>query len=149
MGKWSGSPGRVGPARVFREFAVASGAFFASAEIQRGMDWSGQGLGYGPETERTIYLAPGGRWCGLPPHPVWWSWYFPVYQSLVQPYLTKGSVRVDDTGLFHEWQTQPANRDESPLGSLTRRESGCRRNSSRRSIPRTHACSTRRSAELR
>jgi hypothetical protein len=65
MGKWSGSPGRVGPARVFREFAVASGAFFASAEIQRGMDWSGQGLGYGPETERTIYLAPGGKWCGL------------------------------------------------------------------------------------
>jgi len=75
--------------RLFVEFAVTTGAVFASAEVQRGLDCSGASVSYGSSAERTVYL---GRWAGPLPHPEWWSWFGADYVPLVIDHLLAEQV---------------------------------------------------------
>jgi hypothetical protein len=98
--------------RFFAEFARSSRAFYASAEVVRNIVWSGRGIGYDGSTERTTYLAPRGRWYGLTPYPVWWSWFGNVYAPLVAPHLPAPAVVEDEGGILYEAAPTPASRDE-------------------------------------
>jgi hypothetical protein len=98
--------------RLFTGFATESGSFFASAEVVRNLSWTRRGLGYGPAAERTTFVAPRGQWHGLPPYPVWWSWYSPVYAGLVAPHLPADSAESSANGLFHSWGDDPLDRDQ-------------------------------------
>jgi hypothetical protein len=97
---------------LFAGFAAQSGSFFAAAEVVRNLEWTGRGLGYGSATEKTTFLAGLGQWAGLPPYPVWWSWYSPVYAGLVAPHLPADGAESSADGLFHSWGDDPLDRDQ-------------------------------------
>lgn len=98
--------------RVFVGFAEASGAFFASAEVQRGVLWNGRSLGYDGSAERTTYLAGRGEWAGLLPYPAWWTWFGPEYAPLVTGHLPAAQCSAAGGGLFHAKADEPADRDQ-------------------------------------
>lgn len=98
--------------RLFLGFARASSAFFASAEVSRGIIWTGRGLQYGRDAERATFMAPRGAWKGLPPYPVWWSWFAADYAALVSENLSAGRLDPDAAGAMHSWSDLPADRDE-------------------------------------
>lgn len=98
--------------RLFVDFAAASGAFFACAEVERGLVWSGRDVAYGAETERTTYLAARGRWVGLPPYPVWWTWFGAPYVPFVVDHLPPDQVEEIKGGLFHSRGLEPLDRDQ-------------------------------------
>ena len=98
--------------RLFVEFAVATDAVFASAEVQRGVEWSGRSTWFGPAVERTTYLAARGRWAGLLPYPAWWSWFGPDYVPLVLDHLPAQQVVRADGGVFHARGEEPLDRDQ-------------------------------------
>jgi hypothetical protein len=98
--------------RLFTGFAAESGSFFGSAEVVRNLDRTRRGLYYGAAAEPTMFLAPRGQWKGLPPYPVWWSWYSPVYAGLVAPHLPADSAESGADGLFHSWGDDPLDRDQ-------------------------------------
>jgi hypothetical protein len=98
--------------RVFVGFAAATGAVYASAEVVRGLDRSGRSIGYGSQTERTTYLAGRGEWAGLPPYPVWWSWFGPEYTPLVVDHLAADQVVRMGSAVFHPRSAEPLDRAE-------------------------------------
>jgi hypothetical protein len=98
--------------RLFVEFAVAANAVFACAEVRRGIQWSGRSAWYGASAERTTYLAARGRWAGLPPYPVWWSWFGGDYLPLVLDHLPAEAVVRVGEGIFHSRGNEPLDRDE-------------------------------------
>ena len=81
-------------------------------QVQRGLEWSGRSLGFGPEAETSMYLAPRGAWAGLLPYPPWWAWFGPEYAPLVVGHLPEAQVRVVGNGLFHWRSEEPQDRDE-------------------------------------
>ena len=87
--------------RLFMAFAAATDAVFASAEVQRGVEWSGRSTWFGPTAERTTYLAARGQWAGLLPYPAWWSWFGPDYAPLVLDPLPAEQVVHVAGGVFH------------------------------------------------
>ena len=105
--------------RLFVEFAAATDAVFACAEVRRGVEWSGRTTWFGPTTERSTYLAAGGRWAGLLPYPAWWSWFGPDYAPLVLDHLPAEQVVHVDGGIFHPRGEEPLDRDQltAALGS--------------------------------
>jgi hypothetical protein len=98
--------------RFFVDVADRTGAFFAAAEVQRGLEWSGQGVSYGGRSEPTTYLAGRGRWAGLPPYPTWWAWYGPEYVPLVAGHLPAEQVESVGDGLLHRRAAEPLDRDD-------------------------------------
>jgi hypothetical protein len=108
--------------RLFIDFAATTGVFFASAEVQRGLEWSGRSVWYGGQAERTTYLAARGRWGGLPPYPVWWTWFGPAYVPLVAEHLPPDQAAHLKGGLFHSRGREPLDRDQlvAALASPTR-----------------------------
>ncbi|MCL2781783.1 MAG: hypothetical protein FWD74_09930 [Actinomycetia bacterium] len=106
-------PGWRAAARAFFiEFARATNAVFASAEVIRAMEWSGLGLSLTAATERHISPAFGGGWAGLPPYPVWWSWFGADYAPLVAEHLPAQRIERHGTGLFHWRGEEPRDRDQ-------------------------------------
>jgi hypothetical protein len=103
---------RVALQHLFVGFADAVEAVFASAEVQRGVGWSGRGTWYEADTERTNYLAAGGHWAGPTPYPVWWSWFGPDYLPLVVDHLPAERVRRIGGGVFHAGGEAPLDRDQ-------------------------------------
>jgi hypothetical protein len=98
--------------RLFVDFATATDAVFGSAQVQRGVEWSGRSAWYGPTAERTTYLAARGPWAGLLPHPAWWCWFGPDYVALVLDHLPADQVVRVDGGLFHARGEEPLDRDQ-------------------------------------
>jgi hypothetical protein len=98
--------------KFFVGFADRTDAFFASAEVQRGLEWSGQSVAYSGRSERTTYLAGGGRWAGLLPYPAWWTWFGPEYVPLVAGHLPADQVESVGHGLFHHGAEEPLDRDQ-------------------------------------
>ena len=98
--------------RLFTGFAAASDAVFASAEVVRGLEWSGRGVSFGSTAERTTYLAGRGQWAGLPPYPVWWSWFGREYAPLVLDHLPAEQVVRMGSAVFHARGEEPLDRDE-------------------------------------
>lgn len=98
--------------RLFGDFATATDAVFGSAEVQRGVEWSGRSAWYGPTAERTTYLAARGQWAGLLPHPAWWSWFGPDYVPLVLDHLPADQVVHVDGSVFHARGEEPLDQDQ-------------------------------------
>jgi hypothetical protein len=98
--------------RFFVAVAARTDAFFASAEVQRGLEWSGQSVAYSGRTDRTTYPAGGGRWAGLPPYPAWWSWFGPEYVPFVVGHLPADQVESVGHSLFHSRGDEPLDRDQ-------------------------------------
>jgi hypothetical protein len=98
--------------RLFVGFAEATGSFFACAEVQRGLKWSGRSVWHGGAAERTTYLAARGKWAGLPPYPVWWSWFGPTYVPFVAEHLPPDQVQAINDGLFHSRGPEPQDRGQ-------------------------------------
>lgn len=106
--------------KFFCEFACRTKVVLATAEIRRGVRWSGRSLGYDGTTENIAYLARAGRWAGLPPYPVWWTWFGEEYEPLVRAYLPAGQLKSYDSGLFHAGSDAPADRDQLAAALQTR-----------------------------
>jgi hypothetical protein len=98
--------------RLFVEFAISTSAVFASAEVQRGLVWSGRSIWFNASAERTTHLAARGRWAGLLPYPAWWTWFGPHYIPLVVDHLPADQVKAFSTGLFHARGADPLDRDQ-------------------------------------
>ena len=98
--------------RLFVDFAAATDAVFASAEVQRGVEWSGRSMWFGPTVERTTYLARRGQWAGLLPYPAWWSWFGPDYVPSVLDHLPVEQVVHVGGGVFHARGEAPLDRDQ-------------------------------------
>ena len=98
--------------RFFVDFAMATEAVFASAEVQRRVGWSGRSSSYGPDTERRTHLGYRGRWAGLLPYPPWWAWFGPDYVPLVLDHLGPHEVVRVDGGVFHARSEEPLDRDQ-------------------------------------
>jgi hypothetical protein len=72
----------------FVAFADAAATVYASASVRRGLVWTGRTLySDGPDGGEP-YLAPLGRWLGLPPGPPVWAWFGGQYRGLLR--LTTG-----------------------------------------------------------
>jgi hypothetical protein len=97
---------------LFVQFAIESHAVLATAEVVRGLTWTGRSLGFGPGAEKTTYLAPRGQWLGLPPYPVWWAWFGTDYTEIVTPHIDVASTERIADCLFHEQSVEPSNRDQ-------------------------------------
>jgi hypothetical protein len=96
---------------LFIDFALAVDAIVATAEVVRGVHWSGRSLGYSGDTERTAHLAWKNFWQGLPPYPVWWTWFGPDYVNVVIEHLPRDQVESFGSGLFHCHSDVPADRN--------------------------------------
>jgi len=103
---------RLSLERMFVEFAQAVDAVYASAEVVRGIEWSGRALWFGSEAEDAIYLAGQGNWHGLPPYPVWLSWFGREYAPIVREHLSVDSTTEIGDSLLHRQSDGPADRDE-------------------------------------
>ncbi|MCS5723413.1 hypothetical protein N1028_18740 [Herbiconiux sp. CPCC 203407] len=96
---------------MFLDFAQAVEAIYATAEVERGVEWSGRALWFGAEAEHSVYLAYKGRWHGLTPHPVWLSWFGREYAPLVRDHLPADTTVECDGGLLHKRSETPKDRD--------------------------------------
>ncbi|MFW0772047.1 hypothetical protein ACLRGI_02625 [Paenarthrobacter nitroguajacolicus] len=104
----NGDAGTVPALRpFFLALAERVGAFFASAEITRSHVTAEKIK----RTEEASNQWFRGMWRGLPAHPVWWSYFGPLYSELVGPHLT-GNVEEAHGALFHSYGDKPLNRDE-------------------------------------
>jgi hypothetical protein len=102
--------------RLFVAIAEECDAFYASAEVTRGNIWNGRSMWSDGETEWSITPARREGWMGLPPYPVWWSWYGEPYRTLVDGGLVGGVITEHASGLHHCLAEEPVDRD-----GLTRR----------------------------
>lgn len=105
--------------------AEQAGAFYASAQVLRGFDWDVRGLTEGPQAETEVPLAPDGGWLGLPPEPVWATWFAYPYADLVADALGADGTTEAGGGLLHLMAEEPVDRDQiaafrAPLGWLAR-----------------------------
>jgi hypothetical protein len=98
--------------RLFVEFALSTGAFFASAEVERGVGWSGGSVWY--EAKDVVSRFPAGArgWSGLPFYPTWWAWFGPEYAPLVVNHVAAEQVKAFGSGLFHWRGEEPQDRDQ-------------------------------------
>lgn len=102
---------RTAVRELFLRFAHDTEAVLATAEVVRDVGWSGRGLTYGRDAERTTYLAARGQWAGLPPYPVWWTYFGAEYVPLVRAHLPGQQVEVSGAGLFQSMADEPQDRD--------------------------------------
>lgn len=98
--------------RLFIEFARQIEPIVATAEVVRDYEWTRGTLWSGFDQEHAACLGTVFGWDGLPPYPVWWSWFGPDYAPLVRDHLDPATVTTFDNGLFHTRSVQPADRDQ-------------------------------------
>lgn len=97
--------------RMFLAYAERRAAFLAVGEIVRRVGWNGRSTWYDERTERTVALSRANNpWVGLPPYPVWWTWYGEPYRELVEPNLDPAQTTVRPGGLFHQASPEPRRR---------------------------------------
>jgi hypothetical protein len=95
--------------RLFIALAEDLHAFFASAEVTRGHIWNGRGMWPDGHTEVAVSPLRRDGWKGLPPYPVWWSWYGQPYLDLVHQELA--GAHASGRGLYHQWGEEPLDRE--------------------------------------
>ena len=105
--RWRDSLGRL-----FVSLAEHLNAFYASAQVTRDSIWNGRGLWSDRSTERPIQTARINGWMGLPPYPVWWSWYGQPYRDLVSQHLVGYNTTDYQAGLFCSLGDDPLDRDQ-------------------------------------
>ena len=96
---------------LFVAVADELGAFYACAQVTGQHVWSRGGLWVGQDTERSTPVG-GYGWRGLPPHPVWWSWYGPGYAPMVAEVFDPQQMTATASGLLHIASEQPQTRRE-------------------------------------
>lgn len=96
-----------------RQFFIAladrTGAFYASAEVLGGVHWNGRTVGYDSKSEPPSLPMSSEGWLGLPPYPVWWSYYGAPYWDVVPD----ADVAINEptaSGVFHARSVRPASR---------------------------------------
>jgi hypothetical protein len=100
---------------LFAEVASELGAFFAAAQVEP--EWvvtTGYRLVSTPDTmmNQGEHFRRGMRWQGLPPVPMWLSWFGGPYRDLVAPHLEDGDRR--DDGILLRLGVEPR-----PVGELS------------------------------
>jgi hypothetical protein len=95
--------------RLFIGLAENLHAFFASAEVTRGHIWNGRSMWSDGKSEWAVSPLRRDGWKGLPPYPVWWSWYGQPYLDLVHQQLAR--AYLVGMGLYHQWSDEPLDRD--------------------------------------
>ncbi|GAA3598040.1 hypothetical protein [Kribbella ginsengisoli] len=55
-----------------------------------------------------------GRFLGLTPYPVWWTWYGAAYRELVEPHLDPAELEEHSSGLFHQAGAHTVRRSKLP-----------------------------------
>lgn len=106
------APWRSALQRFFVAIAQRLGAFFASAEVCRGLIWTGRSMNADAHSEFTIMPARVDGWMGLPPYPTWWAWYGSPYRQAAEEHLAGGQVQEHQTGILHLLAPEPLDRDE-------------------------------------
>ncbi|WIX92773.1 hypothetical protein [Amycolatopsis sp. DG1A-15b] len=97
---------------LFTALADTLGTFYASAEVTRDNIWSGRSAWSDGQTERVVRtLRSLDGWMGLPPTPMWWSWFGSPYASVAE--LLPGNRRRSTLkGVFFESAPEPRPRDQ-------------------------------------
>jgi hypothetical protein len=100
---------------LFVAYAELRGCFLATAEVVARVGWTGRSVWYDEKSQSTVRLDDReGRFLGLPPYPVWWTWYGNAYRELVEPHLDPSEVVVRPTGLFHQASSDTTRRSKLP-----------------------------------
>ena len=97
--------------RLLVDFARDSDAVVATAEVVRGVHWSGRALSYDMNTERAIPLWTRTGWAGLSPYPIWLTWFGTEYAPLVADHLDPGRTERVGDGLVYCASAVPLDRD--------------------------------------
>lgn len=97
---------------LFTDFARRVDSIVATAEVVRGVHWSGRSLGYSGDTERSIHLTRNGAWSGLPFYPPWWVWFGRDYAPLVREHLPEEQMQEHEGALFHWRSHEVVDRDQ-------------------------------------
>lgn len=97
--------------RLFVEFCDSLPAFYAQAEVTRGHIWSGRTLWADSETETPLSPVRARQgWMGLPPKPMWWSWFGPPFAE-VAARLPAEARTATKRGIFHVAASEPIGGD--------------------------------------
>jgi hypothetical protein len=104
--------------RFFADFADSTSAVFASAELVTGIEWSGRTLWIGFHTEQTAYLAPQGKWMGLPPYPISWAWFGSEYIDELGDALDVDQLQRRANGAILEFERIPKARTALPSSRI-------------------------------
>lgn len=99
---------------LFVTYAEARACFLATAEVLAGVHWDGRSVSYDGRSQSTLRLDDDGKFLGLPPYPVWWTWYGEAYRKVVAPYLDPAEVEEHPAGLFHQAGADPVRRSKLP-----------------------------------
>lgn len=100
---------RLAVRAFFVDLARQLDCFFASAQLIRNVRVGGWPLPEGRTTDMEYSTFWRDGWMGLPPHPIWWTYFGSHYAQLIDP-RTVG-VTHDGSFAFMELSMAPADRD--------------------------------------
>jgi len=101
--------------RFFVQYALEIDCLFATAEVDRGWEWTGQSLRTGRRIDTPIILGGSSTWVGLLPYPAWWAWFGRDYAPLVSGHLATERREAFDPGLLHAFPGEPQDREQLAL----------------------------------
>lgn len=102
---------RHGLRSTFVELADGLPAFYASAQVTRGHIWSGRSSWSDNQTEWAMTpLRHRVGWTGLPPIPMWWTWFGAPYAEKAMR-LPAARSTMTRSGVLFETSEQPLPRD--------------------------------------
>lgn len=105
--------------RLFVSLADAVSAFYATGEVTRGHIWTGRSLCADDTTEWSIRpLRTRHGWLGLPPQPIWWTWFGRPYREF-RNLLPAERLAATDSGVLYEAAARPTPADQlQPMSQL-------------------------------
>jgi hypothetical protein len=98
---------------LFLELVERWRCIYAAAEVIRWDLWR-----RAQRKEPSFTSISRGGWIGLPPYPVWWSYYGDIFMPLVERHLTAERLSRRRNGIFYEAADRPLDRDELNLLGL-------------------------------
>jgi hypothetical protein len=101
---------------VFMHAAEAFRAFFAAAQVETGwtVTRNNRLFGTAASLQEGEHILRGRLWQGLPPVPLWLTWYGDGYRDLVRDALRRTEVVERDKGILVRLSEQPLPRTELP-----------------------------------
>lgn len=100
---------------LFIAYAETRRCFLATAEVVAGVARNGRSVWFDGRSQSTACLVDDeAGFLGLPPYPVWWTWYGAAYRELVEPHLDPAELEEHPGGLFHQATTHTVRRSKLP-----------------------------------
>jgi hypothetical protein len=96
---------------LFRAVAEDLGCFYAAGHVERNWIVARRNLSTDSQTE-TLHILKKTEWLGLPPFPVWLSWYGGPYKERVRPSLERVSFEENPEGLLLRLGDMPQDVDQ-------------------------------------